>query len=317
MFSNDGYAIIVTNKTRFDRLTAQAGTSQMARARLAFQNQEKVFCEFSIEASSYRSSLEVVQKSLSPILRYKLIDRSFLPSFIFKGEIPMVIVVGQDGLVANTAKYVGNIPIIAVNQEPESYNGFLLPFTKDDFLLAVKQVLSGQFSSRTVSLAEVQINNGQHLLAFNDLFIGVSSHVSARYCIRYGGVREEQLSSGIIVSTKSGSTGWLSSVFNMSHGLQKLLDQKNRHDQKTVNKITFREDQLFFAVREPFASRQTGINIVGGLLDSSDQLVIESLMPDGGVVFSDGIESDFLPFTSGNTATVKIARETAVLVQKK
>jgi hypothetical protein len=289
----------------------------MARARLAFQHQEEVFDLLCMEDSFYRSSLEVVQESLSPILRYKLIDRSFLPSFIFKGKIPMVIVVGQDGLVANTAKYVGNIPIIAVNQEPESYDGFLLPFTKDNFLSAVKQVLSGQFSSRTVSLAEVQIDNGQHLLAFNDLFIGTSSHVSARYYIQYGGAWEEHLSSGIIVSTKSGSTGWLSSVFNMSHGLQKLLDRKNRHDQKTVNKITFRDDQLFFAVREPFASRQTGINIIGGLLDSSDQLVIESLMPDGGVIFSDGIESDFLPFTSGNTATIKIARETAVLVQKK
>jgi hypothetical protein len=288
----------------------------MAKAKLAFLKQEKVFESLCIEAASYQSSLEVVQKKLSSVLRYKLIDRSFLPSFIFKGEIPMVIVVGQDGLVANTAKYVGNIPIIAVNQDPESYDGFLLPFTKDDFLSGVKQVLSGQFPSRKVSLAEVQINNSQHLLAFNDLFIGASSHVSARYRIRYGRMTEEQLSSGIIVSTKSGSTGWLSSVFNMSHGLQKLLNQKNCYDQKTANKMTFREDQLFFAVREPFASRQTGINITGGLLDSSDQLIIESLMPDGGVVFSDGIESDFLPFASGNTAIIKIAQETAVLVQK-
>jgi NAD kinase len=319
MFSNDGYAIIVTNKTRIDRLTAQAGSYQMAVAKHKLLNKVNNLKFYEVENTAYRSSLETVQKKLSSILRYKLIDRSFLPSFIFKGEIPMVIVVGQDGLVANTAKYVRNIPIIAVNQDPEQYDGILLPFTKNDFLVGVEQVLSGHFSSRIVSLAEVKIiNNNQRLLAFNDLFIGTSSHVSARYRIWYNGATEEQLSSGIIVSTKSGSTGWLSSIFNMLHGLPKFQDQKNSYGQKTPpTKITFGDNQLFFVVREPFASYQTGININGGVLRSEDQLVIESLMPDNGVIFSDGIESDFLQFVSGDTAVIKIAQETTTLVQKK
>jgi hypothetical protein len=153
-------------------------------------------------------------------------------------------------------------------------------------------------------------------LAFNDLFIGTSSHVSARYRIRYGRVTEEQLSSGIVVSTKSGLTGWLSSVFNMVHGLQIFQAQKNSYNQKTPNKIGLGDDQLFFVVREPFASYQTGINNIGGVLSSKDQLVIESLMPDNGVIFSDGIESDFLRFISGDTAVVKVAQESTTLVQK-
>ncbi|MDR2754438.1 MAG: hypothetical protein LBC20_01910 [Planctomycetaceae bacterium] len=105
----------------------------------------------------------------------------------------------------------------------------------------------------------------------------------------------------------------------MSYGLQKLLSQNNRYtlNPNISNEITFYENQLFFTVREPFVSRQTGIDIIGGLLNSTDQLIIESLMPDGGVIFSDGIESDFLQFVSGNTAVVKIAQETAVFVQKK
>jgi hypothetical protein len=37
-------------------------------------------------------------------------------------------------------------------------------------------------------------------------------------------------------------------------------------------------------------------------------------MPSGGVVFSDGIEADYLQFNSGSTAIVKAAEESAQLV---
>ena len=37
-------------------------------------------------------------------------------------------------------------------------------------------------------------------------------------------------------------------------------------------------------------------------------------MPEGGVVFSDGIEEDFLVFNSGSTARITVARQQANLV---
>lgn len=37
-------------------------------------------------------------------------------------------------------------------------------------------------------------------------------------------------------------------------------------------------------------------------------------MPTNGVIFSDGIETDFLKFNSGSIATIGIAKETARLV---
>ena len=306
------YAIIVRNKTRLETLVERCNTK--AQAKFWIESMGGDFSDYECEHDVFQQSLATIQKQLSTLVRNKVIDRSYLPSFIFKGNVPFVLVVGQDGLVANTAKYVGGIPIVAVNPEPSRFDGMLLPFTVSDFSEAVEQVMTDKYPAKTASLAEAKLNDGQRLLAFNDLYIGAATHVSARYRIQWQDASEEQSSSGIIVSTKAGSTGWLSSIFNMSKGIQHIL----MHSPKSslVGKVNMRDDQLFFAVREPFQSQRTKIDLIGGYLGGRDALTVESYMPTGGVIFSDGIEADFLSFNSGNIVTIGIAPETATLVQK-
>ena len=217
---------------------------------------------------------------------------------------------GQDGLVANTAKYVNEIPIIAVNPDPARYDGLLLPFKPDNCIDAVEKVVSNNFNCKTVSLAEASLNDGQRLLAFNDLFIGASSHISARYKISYNKKIEEHSSSGIIVSTQSGSTGWLSSIFNMAFGMQQFIE----HNETKKKMVKLKDNQLMFAVREPFRSKKTQANLIAGILTGQTKLVLESFMPNNGVIFSDGIENDFLSFNSGAIATIGLAKETVKLV---
>jgi len=67
-------------------------------------------------------------------------------------------------------------------------------------------------------------------------------------------------------------------------------------------------------VREPFRSKNSGADLVAGFLDQGDELTVESLMPGGGVIFSDGIESDFIEFNSGTTAAFTVSRQRARLV---
>jgi len=306
------YAIIVKNKTRLETLVERCNTK--AQAKFWIESMGGVFSDYECEHDVFQQSLATIQKQLTTLVRNKVIDRSYLPSFIFKGNVPFVLVIGQDGLVANTAKYVGGLPIIAVNPEPSRFDGMLLPFTVSDFSEAVEQVMADQYPAKKVSLAEAKLNDGQRLLAFNDLFIGAATHVSARYRIQWQDASEEQSSSGIIVSTKAGSTGWLSSVFNMSNGIQRILTHSPKSS--VAAQVNMRDDQLFFAVREPFQSQRTRIDLVGGYLGGRDALLVESYMPTNGVIFSDGIEADFLSFTSGNIATIGIAPETATLVQK-
>ncbi|HCO66916.1 MAG TPA: sugar kinase [Dysgonomonas sp.] len=301
------YAIIVKNKTRLEALVERFNTK--SQAKFYIERMGGNFQDYEMENDVFQESLNSLQSQLSKVIKHKVVDRTYLPSYIFS-EKNMIIVIGQDGLVANTAKYSQARPIVAVNPDKERYDGILLPFDTINFIGGVESVLSENYKSQKVNFAEARLNDGQRLLAFNDLFIGASSHISARYKLSFNNNTEEQSSSGIIVSTQAGSTGWLSSVFNMAYGVTGLFEKNIKPKQPKL-----KDNQLLFAVREPFKSIRTQADIAVGLLNSQKNLRIESLMPAGGVIFSDGIESDFLQFNSGTIATIGIANETANLVK--
>jgi hypothetical protein len=176
----------------------------------------------------------------------------------------------------------------------------------------VEAVLRGKAKARRVTLAEAVLNDGQRLLAFNDLFVGAKTHVSARYRISLPDREEDQSSSGVIVATGAGSTGWLSSVFNMAQGLAE--DTGGAFGDRPA--MNWEDPELFFAVREPFLSRMSAAAIVSGKVSTEAPLELESQMSEGGVIFSDGVESDFLEFNSGALATIKPAAQRARLVTR-
>jgi hypothetical protein len=212
--------------------------------------------------------------------------------------------------VANTAKYVQGQPILAVNPDPARFDGILLPFQPQDLRSQIERTLAGKTPTRAISMAEARLKDSQRLLAFNDLFIGASSHISARYRIICGDKTENQSSSGIIVSTGAGSTGWLSSIFNETSGIVTFLGGAPVKPLR----LDWEEERLLFVVREPFLSRHSQAGIVAGMVAPSEPLTLESQMPTAGVIFSDGVEADHLDFNSGAVATIGLAPEKANLV---
>lgn len=300
-------AVVVKRATRLEELVARFNTK--AQARFYIENAGGNFSDYDAEDGAYHSSLDEISHALRGIVKLHLIDRSFLANYVF-AENELVVVVGQDGLVANTAKYALSRPIIGVNPEPARYDGILLPFNARTGVTAVRQVLEGKAHITTVSMAEARLNDGQRLLAFNDLFIGVRTHVSARYRIAVHGKQEEQSSSGILVSTGAGSTGWMSSVFNMAAGIAQMTGTRV----PKLGPLPWSARQLLYVVREPFVSKTSGAHITAGALAERESLEIESHMPVNGVIFSDGIENDFIQFNSGATAHVGVAAASAHLV---
>lgn len=303
------YAIIVKNKTRLELLIERFNTK--AQAKFYIESLGGNFDDYENENEIFQNTLQSLQIQLSKIIKNKIVERNFVPSFIFSKN-QLIIVIGQDGLVANTAKYSKNIPIIAVNPDKERFDGVLLPFNISNFMGGVENVISNEYNSKTMRFAEAKLNDGQRILAFNDLFIGASTHISAKYKITYNNTIEEQSSSGLIVSTPAGATGWLSSIFNMSYGIANLFENNLKPKRPKL-----KDNELLFAVREPFQSIRTQIGVTAGILNNQNHLTIESLMPTSGVIFSDGIESDFLRFNSGSIATIGIAKETAKIVLNK
>ncbi len=179
--------------------------------------------------------------------------------------------------------------------------------------LVVQDVFKKRRQIKDVSMAKAALNDGQVIYAVNDLFIGQRTHVSSRYHIQLGGRHEYQSSSGVIVSTGLGSTGWLKSILtgaaNIANGIS---DQKIKVQQE--RSLPWNIDYLYFSVREPFPSKTSGADIVFGKVTKRSPLKILSQMPENGVIFSDGVEGDYLQFNSGIEATITIAEKRGHLV---
>ena len=299
--------VLVTRETRLEGLVERFNSK--AQAKFVIEQAGGNFADYELEHDTYRRSLDVLRKSMELGLKMQVMSRRFVPTYLFS-ERDLIVTVGQDGLVANTAKYVGAQPIVAVNPDAERFDGVLLPFRVDESRRAVENVVAGAARTRHVTLGEAVLSDGQRLLAFNDFFIGAKSHVSARYRIAHGGRQEIHSSSGVLVSTGAGSTGWLSSVFNMTSGVAAFCGGSAVRPIR----LDWEDRQLLFVVREPFLSRYSEAGIVAGTVDASETLELESLMPSGGVIFSDGVERDFLAFNSGATAHVGVAEQAAHLV---
>ncbi len=303
--ASDHRFILVTRKTRLQELIERFNT--WPQARFYLEHNQVDAQDYLDEHDLYAERIRVAESLLRPLGPLQKLERSFLPSYQF-GKNDVVIVIGQDGLVANTLKYLNGQPVIGVNPDPERFDGKLLPFEISDLEHVLALTLRGNGKRKQVTFAEASTNLGQRMLAVNDLFIGPKSHISVRYRIDWNGLTELQSSSGIIVSTGFGSTGWFQSVLAGAIGVAGI------ESHPLAAGFAWDAQRLHFAVREPFPSNTTGVELVFGEVSNDRPLTLESLMPEHGVIFSDGIEADAIPFNSGCIAKIGIARTRGLLV---
>jgi NAD kinase len=305
--------VVVTQKTALEELVERHNTREQAQFYL--EHMGLSFAEYQAAHDQYHASLALLRANLPLKMGSQWIERSFLPNFLFD-PWDIVVTLGRDGLVVNTAKYLDGQPLVAFNPDPERIDGVLIPFPVSAAAEVLDNVLSMYFyASRRLTLAKATLNDGQKLYAVNDLFIGQQTHVSARYRLRLGDRQEDQSSSGIIVSTGAGSTGWLRSVLTGAAGVvERFVPTPPVQEVRNAYAFDPSADRLCFSVREPFVSRVTSAEIVFGDIGPGQTLEIISHMPHNGVIFSDGVESDFLRFDSGAIARIEIAEKKVELV---
>ncbi|MDR2104600.1 MAG: hypothetical protein LBP51_02470 [Deferribacteraceae bacterium] len=367
MNKRDIRVVLVVRPTRLERILETQNT--ISQAKFYLNSLGGDFSDYEAEHNQYFSSVEQVRQSVGSIGKVQLLHRQYLTNFIFARD-DIVVVIGQDGLVANTMKYLDGQPIIGVNPDPARWDGVLLPFKPKNAAGIVKETAAGKRKFREVSMAAARVQDGQELLAVNDFFIGQKTHVSARYIIKFGGYREPQSSSGMIVSTGLGSTGWMKSIIagasRISESVighpygaaqesghvaeeddsvfeaardrvvfsddaleravsaptgavsskRRRLGKKNSYGPSELQNIMgkWESGDLLFAVREPFPSKNTGTNLIFGRITPEFPLRVESLMGENGVIFSDGIEADFIRFNSGAEAEISLSEKKGYMV---
>jgi NAD kinase len=296
--------VIVTRRTELEELVRRFQTK--AQAKFYLERAGEDVAGIAARHRVFEEALGQVRAQIPRDLKVHRIDRDELPQYRFAPE-DLVVTVGIDGLVVNVAKYLDGQPIIPVNPDPERIDGILCPVEVGRFGTVLGRTLKGNAEEKRLTMAEARLDDGRRLLAVNDLFIGARSHVSARYRISWNGLTEEQSSSGIIVSTGVGSTGWLRSIYTGAVAIAQSLGCQAELP-KDCGRLPWDTDRLVFNVREPFPSKATQVSLVCGLATRVQPLVLESAIAKNGVIFSDGIEADALPFCSGTRVSISPSR---------
>ena len=288
-------AVFVTRETDYELLRVRHATRSQAQFFLEAHGQK--LHDLEKLHDRFHSTLQRVRATVPGEWRQTLVMRRDLDRFLFTRE-DIVIAVGQDGLVANVAKYVSGLPVLGINPLPDLYDGVLARITPDMFGNTLRACFHGTAAVESRTMVEASLDNGTRLVALNEIFIGHRSHQSARYRVADGDQAEEQSSSGLIVASGTAATGWAKSIMEMA-GAGIPLDPQER--------------AVAYFIREPFASKSTGASMRVGKIGVRPLTVI-SHMNEGGVIFADGVEQDFLTFDWGLTVTLKASQHALQLV---
>ena len=287
--------VLVRRQSALQALVARHGTREAARFFLETRGQriEPLDARHALLEEARRAALTGIPSRW----RRSEVLRDDLDRFLFEPE-DVVVVLGQDGLVANVAKYLDGQPVVGLNPEPERFPGVLVPHPPAAAGDLVRDAAAGRARIQARTMAEARLDDGQRLLALNEVFVGHCSHQSARYVLHAAGREEAQSSSGVIVATGTGATGWAASI-NRERGIE-----LPRPD----------DAALAWFVREAWPSPATGATLTDGLLRSPDALAVTCRLGEGAVVFGDGIEADRLQPDWGQRVTVGVAATSLALV---
>jgi NAD kinase len=296
MSSLNPRVVVVTRRTEYEALLAAHATRGQTEFFLASRGQNIG----EIESRHHRQLAAVaeVRRAVPDDWSLAAVSRDDLDRYLF-GPEDIVIAVGQDGLVANLAKYLSGQPVVGVTPETGAYEGILTTLRPRDLPALLPDVAAGRAPCQRRTMVETRLDDGRHLLAVNELFLGHRSHQSARYRIDDGESQEFQSSSGIIVATGTGLTGWARSILLAT---QRSLD------------FSAEDREAAFFAREPWPGRHSGTTMSHGRFGDGGGIFVTSRMNSGGVIFADGVEQDFLRFDWGVTATVSLSQQTLNLI---
>lgn len=291
-------AVLVHRRTELEELVDRHGTRQQAAFFL--KGRGRNLDEVEARHAAQQVAMGVTTSAIPLDWRRGLVERADLSRFVF-GPEDVVLAVGQDGLVANVAKYLTGQPVIGINPEPARNPGVLVPHQPDAAggLLRRLGAAGAAVPVQARVMVEAAIDDGQLLRALNEVYVGHPSHQSARYRIHTAaGQVERHSSSGVLVGTGTGATGWCRSAWLERRSPLRLPAPE--------------EASLCWFAREAWPSPATGTAHTQGLVERGQELVI--VAESDLVIFGDGIEADALHLTWGQRAALRVSDQCLRLV---
>lgn len=276
--------VLVHRRTELTELLARHGTRGQVEFFLKSRN--RTLDEVVERDEQARRALGDVGAAIPLDWRRGVVEREDLSRFLFAPE-DVVVIVGQDGLVANVAKYLDGQPVIGINPD----RGVLAQHSPSE----TAELLHSTNNTEDRTMVEARSDDGQTLYALNEIYVGHPSHQTSRYRV----ANERQASSGILVGSGTGATGWCSSA------------HRERRSPLALPHPT--ERRLVWFVREAWPSPSTSTeHTEGEITDAPLDIDVES---DGLVAFGDGIENDALRLGWGQRLSIGLAARRLRLVR--
>ncbi|MFF6914385.1 hypothetical protein [Streptomyces sp. NPDC012466] len=303
-------AVLVHRTTEYEELVARHGTHGQAAFFLSSRGRD--IEEIAERHRRTRRALAEVTAAVPLTWRQSQVERRDLDRFLFAPD-DVVVVVGQDGLVANVAKYLAGQPVVGVDADPHRNPGVLVRHRPADARMLLAAALAARTGTGTgtgtteLTMVEAVADDTQRLLALNEIYVGAASHQTARYRLGFDdgrGAVEAQASSGVLVGTGTGATGWVRSVWQERGGGR--ADGDLRLPGPT-------EERLVWFVREAWPSPTTGTSLVAGELVGGNRLAL-TVESERLVAFGDGIETDAVELTWGQRVRVGVCEQRLRLV---
>ncbi|MFI1414783.1 hypothetical protein ACH4Y0_33360 [Streptomyces sp. NPDC020707] len=296
--------VLVHRTTEYEELVAHHGTHGQAAFFLSSRGRD--IEEVAERHRRTRRALSDVTAAIPLTWRQSRVERTDLDRFLFAPE-DVVVVVGQDGLVANAAKYLTGQPVVGIDADPGRNAGVLVRHRPADAARLLPAALAAGTGTEELTMVEAVADDTQRLLALNEIYVGAAGHQTARYrlAVEAGGASsskrqasskpqapsEAQASSGVLVGTGTGATGWIRSVW------------QERGNPLPLPRPT--EDRLVWCVREAWPSPTTGTSQVAGQLSATSHLTLTA-ESERLIAFGDGMEGDALELTWGQSVRVGV-----------
>jgi hypothetical protein len=293
-------AVVVHRRTELAELLARQGTRGQAAFFLRVRGRD--LHEVDARDLAQQAALSAVAAAIPVDWRRGAVERAELDRFMFAPE-DVVLVVGQDGLVANVAKHLDAQPVVGFNPDPARNPGVLVPHPVAQCAALLAGLTQGRARIQERVMVEAAADDGQCLVALNEIYVGHPSHQTARYrIILPDGTAERQASSGVVTSSGTGATGWCRSIWQERASTLRLPDPA--------------EPALAWFVREAWPSPASGTSATQGLLEDGAELGLIA-ETEGLVVFGDGMEDDRITLAWGQRVGLRVARHTLRLVQSR
>ncbi|MGW7368870.1 hypothetical protein ACWGI8_36950, partial [Streptomyces sp. NPDC054841] len=157
-------AVLVHRTTEYEELLARHGTH--GQAEFFLSSRGRSIREVAERHHRARRVLADVAAAVPVQWRQARAERGDLDRFLFAPE-DVVVVVGQDGLVANTAKYLSGQPVVGIDTDPGRGLGVLVRHRAADAARLLRAAVGRGAAADELTMVEAVADDTQRLLALN------------------------------------------------------------------------------------------------------------------------------------------------------